>query len=401
MKILMLTPYLPYPPASGGQIRTLYLLKYLSKFHSVTLVSLYKDESEKKYAKHLKEFCEDIYLCKRPKNPWQISNILNSVFTTLPFLIVRNYSVEAVVTIKKLITTKKFDIIHAETFYIMPHIPKTNVPILLVEQTIEYKVYQHFIKNLPFYLRIPLNVDILKLKLWEKHYWNKANLVATVSKHDKLEIKKIVPEIEPEIIQNGAGDEMFLSSEKKFNKNKSIKLLFMGNFYWLQNVEAANYLINEIYPIINKKIKNVFLQIAGQNISKKLNLKKQSNIEFIELKASDINSVKNIYKNADLFIAPIFGPGGTRLKILASMASKVPVISTSVGVEGLDVKNETHFLHANTTEEFINQILKITSNVNLYYKIQKNAYIHISENFSWESIAEKLEKVYQKVIKNT
>src|SRR5438045_863340 len=142
MKILMVTPYLPYPPASGGQIRTLNLLKYLSKNNDIYLVALYKKESDKKYLSHLKPYCEEIHLCKRSENPWQLSLILKSILSLKPFLIVRNFSKQAEDAIEQLLKNQNFDVIHSETFYVMPHIPATRIPILLVEQTIEYKVYQ-------------------------------------------------------------------------------------------------------------------------------------------------------------------------------------------------------------------------------------------------------------------
>ncbi len=395
----MLTPYLPYPPASGGQIRTLYLLKYLAQNHSITLVALYKDDKEKKFAKHLKSYCQEIHLCKRPKKPWHINNIFKSVFTNLPFLIVRNYSKEAVIKVKQLLASAEFDIIHAETFYIMPHIPETKVPVLLVEQTIEYKVYQHFIKTLPWILRWPLTIDILKLQNWEKYYWKKANLVATVSHFDKDEIKRILPEIEPAIIPNGAGDEMFIPKLHDALPKK-MKLLFVGNFYWLQNIEAAQYLIDKVYPLLSKEMRDIELIIGGQNVFEKISTKELSGIKVLNLDPGDTESVKKLYQSADLFIAPIFGPGGTRLKILASMASGLPVISTPIGVEGLDAIDNRHFLIANTPEDFVEKVKRIRNDQNLYRSIQKNAFNHVKENFSWEAIAKKLEGVYQKVIKN-
>src|SRR3989338_8581966 len=142
MKILMLTPYLPYPPSSGGQIRTYNLLKYLSKNNKITLISLYKNEQEKKYIAHLEKFCSNIYVCKRAERPWQLKNMIKAIIFPYPFLIVRNFSEEARDKVRKLLDEEHFDVIHAETFYIMPHLPETNVPVLLVEQTIEYQVYQ-------------------------------------------------------------------------------------------------------------------------------------------------------------------------------------------------------------------------------------------------------------------
>ena len=95
----------------------------------------------------------------------------------------RNYSDEAKTIINKLLRSEKFDVIHAETFYVMPHIPETKVPTVLVEQTIEYKVYKHFVNSLPFYLRmlVYFDIDIMKLKYWERFYWKKANAVVVVS----------------------------------------------------------------------------------------------------------------------------------------------------------------------------------------------------------------------------
>src|SRR3989344_967311 len=397
MKILMLTPYLPYPPASGGQIRTLYLLKYLGQNHDITLVSLYKDAHEKSYADHLKSYCKEIYLCKRAEKPWQIKIILKSIFSALPFLIVRNFSQEAKTIIEKLLKEKQFDVIHAETFYIMPHIPKTDVPVLLVEQTIEYKVYQHFISTLPFYFRLPLSVDIFKLKKWETFYWRKAELVATVSESDKNEIKKLTSE-KNVVIPNGAGDEMFVDQFPSINQNNP-RLLFVGNFFWLQNVEAAKSLIHKIFPKLHVELPQAQLIIAGQNSTKKLGKQANSNIQIIDLAPDNGETVKKLYHSSTIFIAPIFGPGGTRLKILASMASGLPVISTKVGVEGLAVKESQHVLIAKDENEFVHKTLAILKNETQYKAIQKNAFSLVKQHYSWKAIAQKLENVYRSIKK--
>ena len=393
----MLTPYLPYPPASGGQIRTLYLLKYLAQNHSITLVSLYKDEKEKQYAQYLQSYCKEIHLCKRAKKPWQPRNIAKALFSTLPFLIVRNYSEEAAETIQTLLSTKKFDVIHAETFYIMPHIPETDIPILLVEQTIEYKVYQHYIASLPAIIRFPLLLDIMKLKSSEKYYWHKADLVATVSEFDKGEIQSIAPNIEPVIIPNGAGDEMFVKTLPDHTDGDPT-ILFLGNFFWLQNVEAAQYLIAHVFPELIKKIPKLKLVVAGQNVSEKLINIKHNNIIIKALAPDDEQEVKKMYQSSTLFLAPIFGPGGTRLKILASMAAGLPVISTDIGIEGLELTDGKHVLVARTPEEFVSQTVRILKDHALYVSIQEQAFNVAKERFSWKNIAKKLETVYKEII---
>jgi len=398
MKILMLTPYLPYPPASGGQIRTLNLLKYLRAKNEITLIALYKNDSEKKYLPYLKPYCKEVYLCKRPEKAWQPENIIRSIFSLNPFLIVRNYSTQATSTLKELIKKEKFDVIHAETFYIMPHILDTDIPILLVEQTVEFKVYQHYVNSLPFFMKPLFSMDIIKLKYWERYYWRKAFLVGAVSESDKETITLLEPTIRPVIIPNGAGEEMIVEKLGTKSTAKPV-LLFVGNFFWLQNTEAAKYLIDKIYPSLHRAMPTIQLVIAGQNARNKLHLSDTDNVKIIDIDPNDSQLVKKLYSQSTLFVAPIFGPGGTRLKILAAMSSGLPIVTSQTGVEGLDVVHNHHILIANNPSEFVIQIKKVLKNKDLYNLIRKNAYELVKEKYNWKKIAAELEIAYQRIKK--
>lgn len=395
MKILMVTPYVPYPPSSGGQIRTYNLLKYLSRNNEITLVALYKSNEEKKYESYLKKYCKNIYLCKRPSSPWQFKNIFKTVFSSSPFLVVRNYSDQAKTTINKLLRSEKFDVIHAETFYVMPHIPETKVPTVLVEQTIEYKVYKHFVNSLPFYLRLLayFDIDIIKLKYWERFYWKKANAVVVVSSSDEKLIRNEEPLLKTSIIPNCVGDEMII--EKLEEKDlRSPTIFFQGNFFWLQNVEAAKFIIDQIYPQLIKELPNVKIIIAGQN-AKKIGDMIDKSIKIINIEADNIDKVKELFRKNTLFIAPIFGPGGTRLKILAAMGSGMPVISTVTGIVGLEVTDNKDVVIANDPIAFISKIKKLLTNRKFYEKIRKNAYSLVKEKYQWNQTAKELESVYK------
>ncbi len=393
----MITPYVPYPPASGGQIRTLNLLKYLKKKVDITLVCLYKTNEEKKLSKNLSNLAERIYLCKRPKNPWSIPLLIKAFFSTKPFLVIRNFSQEAKELIKKLLEQEHFDAIHAETFYVMPHLPEIKIPVLLVEQTIEYNVYQHFVETLPVPLRYLFYLDILQLKFWEKYYWKRSDYVACVSIPDQKEINKADKNIPTVVIPNGAGDDMFVKKLPKKSFKKPI-LLFVGNFLWLQNTEAAQILIKKIFPILQKSLPETKLIIAGQHLGKKFDIISNSQLQLKEIPPSNINEIKKLYHQATVFISPLQGPGGTRLKILGAMAAGLPIVGSRVSVSGLNLKNGREYLLAEKPEQFVRQIKKILTDKNLYYKIQKNAYQKAKKDYSWKNIAEKLNQVYEKII---
>src|SRR3989344_1738090 len=393
MKILMVTPYLPYPPSSGGQVRSYNLLKNLGKKHQITLVSLIKSDEEKKLAVNLKEYCEEIHVCKRSESPWTANNLFKSIFGPHPFLIVRNFSQEAKNVVFNLVKKRNFDLIHAETFYIMPHIPHTSIPILLVEQTIEYQVYQHFVKSLKyFFLRIFFYLDVLKLKFWEKRYWQKADLVIAVSDTDKKKMLEIAPHLTIKIIPNGAGEDLITIFDEK-KKQRPI-FLYQGNFSWLQNVEAAQFLAKDIFPKIKKQIPEAICYIAGQLARKKIGHLGSYSVEIVDIDPSNIDMVKQMYAQSSIFLAPIKGPGGTRLKVLGAMAAGLPVISSNVGIEGLEVKDGEDILAANTDEEFLKMAIHLLKDAKLYRKIQLNARHLIEKKYNWITIAHNLEKTY-------
>ena len=132
MKILMLTPYLPYPLLSGGQIRTYNLLKNLKDKHEIHLFSIIKDDDEKEYVGKLKEFCESVNVFKRSKTPFTLRNVVLAGVTPYPFLVTRNLPISAKSVLTEFLEREHVDLIHAETFYVMPILPKTRVPTLFV-----------------------------------------------------------------------------------------------------------------------------------------------------------------------------------------------------------------------------------------------------------------------------
>jgi len=223
-------------------------------------------------------------------------------------------------------------------------------------------------------------------------------MVGTVSETDRKIIRHLDHAIKPVIIPNGAGEDMITDVlEKKDLKNPVV--LFQGNFFWLQNTEAAYYLIRKILPLAKTALPKVRFVIAGQNAANKIGRIKQNNLEIIDIAPDQNQEVRKIYQKASLFIAPIFGPGGTRLKILAAMAAGIPVVSTKTGVTGLTVKDKSEVLIANNPKEFIQSLQTIIKNKRLYEKIRRNAFALIEKKYNWKTISGNLEAVYKKIVK--
>lgn len=398
MKILMLTPYLPYPPSSGGQVRSFNLIKNISQEHEITLFSLIKTDEEKKYIPELEKFCKSVKVFKRPEKAWTLKNIIKTGFGFFPFLVVRNWSRNEKEEVAKELATGTYQLIHAECFYVMPHIPETKIPILLVDQTIEFQVYQHVADTFRFwFLRPLLYLDVFKLKFWETRFWKKATKVVAVSKADKEKMQSLVPSLKVGIVPNGVGEDLMnIWHDKKPDFKKPI-IFFQGNFSWLQNTEAATALAKDIFPIIKKAIPQAICRIVGQGARDKIGGLKGEGVEIVDLENADISGVIKAYQEATVFVAPLAGPGGTRLKILGAMAAGIPVVTTTTGIEGIESVNNRDVLIRSSNEDIAKAVIELLCGKEYYNKITKSARNLVEEKYDWKKISQVLDQIYEEV----
>lgn len=390
MNILMLTPYLPYPLLSGGQIRTYNLLKHLSKKHTITLFSFIRTEKEKEAIPSLRPFCADIQVfLKRP--PWSATSLALSAVSFYPLVVCMYLKKSLTRAITQAISRQHFDLIHAETFYVMPNIPDQSIPTILVEQTIEYLVYQHYTETVRFApLRGVMNVDVAKIRYWEKTFWQKATQVVAMSDADKRVMQSMVPDLRVDLVPNGVDTDFFtLRPASKKPKEKTI--LFVGNFKWLQNREAVSILVREIWPQIKAKLPDVKLWIVGRSPTEEIRRFQSESITV----SSDVEDIRQAYAKASVLLAPIFGPGGTRYKILECMAAGVPVVTTPTGIEGLGARAGVHAVVADSGDDLATQTIAALTDETLYATLVKNGRELVAKKFNWEAIASGLTGIYE------
>ncbi len=406
MKILMVSSYLPYPLFSGGHIRLYNIIKNLSKNHQITLVCEKRAYQNGQDIAEVGKFCKKIITVDRKKQ-WTLKNIFKTGFSKYPFLVTGHTHSQMRREIKKILEKEKFDLIHVETFYIMQNLPKVTVPVVLTEHNIESLVYERFKQSTHFFIKPLLNIDILKLKKIEEKAWTKANAVIAVSKNDRNIIKDFNKNVY--VVPNGVDLEKFRiqpfgvpqdkSSEFRVQDNREITILFVGDFKWVENRDAARMILKDIWPEIKLKIENgklkIKLWIVGKKIPESIVKLGSDGVVFDENAPPDTSK---IYEKADLLLAPIRIGGGTSFKILEAMASGVAVVTTNLGAVGIGAKNREEVIIAENKEEFSDSIIELLENKNLYEKITKNARSLVEEKYNWENIAKELVKVYRSVV---
>lgn len=390
MNILVVSSYLPFPLTSGGHIRLYNLLKELSKNHELTLVCEKRKFQTDEDIQEIKKFCKEIFVVNRLKQ-WSLETIAKTGFSPYPFLITGHRNNHMKKILKKILVEKKFDLIHIETFYVMQNLPVVNIPTVLVEHNLEYLVYRRFAQFAKIALRPLLYIDVLKLWYWERYYWKKATKLVAVSEEEKIlmQIKDVA------VIPNGVDTHKYQLRpvDEKF---KERRILFIGDFKWIQNRDTVRHIVDEIWPLIKKSEQNIQLLIVGKHIPS--DIRSAHNGKDIVIDEDAPKETEKIFQKASILLSPIRVGGGTSYKILEAMASGVPVITTSLGIEGINAGDGKEVLIADNPQEFAEKISFILSNEKLYKIIAGNARKLIEEKYDWKIIAKDLEKVYISVL---
>lgn len=389
MNILFVSAILPYPLRSGGQIRIYNLLKRLSKHHAVTLVSFIREEGEREFLGDL-DFCERVAVVMRGR-AWQPKYILRTAAGAYPFLLATYQHEQMRQEIARLISEKTYDIVHIEPFYVIPSLPAKHPPLVVSEHNVEYEVYGGYARRFSgMILRPLLHWDVAKMKHWERLSWRTASAVTAVSEDDAAVIEAYVNHPVP-VVPNGVDIESFPFRLPKTAESPMI--LFVGNFRWHPNQDAAYTLVGRIWPRLQERIKNARLRIVGKDIPAKLRRMAEGVGGQVDENAEDIASV---YRQADVLVAPHAISGGTKFKMLEAMASGLPIVTTKEGASGLAMKQGIHFLSADTPDGFVTAIAAICESDITRQALAKNGRKLVESRYNWDIIAKTLEGVWQK-----
>ncbi len=389
----MITPYLPRRCQSGGQTSSYYSIKYLAKENDITLISFSRD---KEGLEEISQYCHQVIVVKRGLT-WDLKKILFTGFSVYPFLVVNYLSKDLQQTIAQELQKNHYDLIHCECFYLMPNIPPTKIPIVMVDQTIEYAVYQHYVQTLHGWKKLitPLLwIDVWKLKYWEIFYWKHTHTVTAFSTEDQEIISQITGRKDIRLFQNGV-DKRFYDSVAKTAKSKNPSILFgVSNMKWMQNREAVEILYYDLWPKIKQAIPQCELYIIGRNAPEKYGHLRSTDV-FVNEAESDgqPHDPQYYYNYCWVLVAPIGSGGGSRNKFFEAMACRLPIITTPEGMGGIKITNFVESIVC-PYQDLVKYTIELLKNKKRREAIGRAANRLIKKNYSYEKSAQGLNQIY-------
>jgi len=389
MNILIVSAVLTYPLHSGGQIRMYNLLKRLSTRHRITLVSFIRSDEERKFTSDF-GFCEEVHMVMRGR-AWQPGYVARALTGKYPLLLAtyENASMKELLT--HLIQRRTYDIFHIEPFYVWPSLPKHSIPLVVSEHNIEYDVYGAYARSFSVPILRPLLLkDVEKLKTWERMAWRNANSLTAVSPADAAIMEAYLSH-SVEVVSNGVDLAAF--PFRLPSRRARHTILFVGNFRWVPNRDAANILIDRIWPGVKKLYPDAQLTVVGRDIpsSLKKRITRQGGKS-----DENVTDIASCYGEADTLVAPHTISGGTKFKMLEAMATGLPIVTTAQGAFGLRMEAGVHFQKADTPKDFIFKIQELWENPKLADALSLHARRLVEQYYSWDTIAGELEHVWKK-----
>ena len=402
-----------WPPDTGAKLRNYYLVRELSHFADVTYLGFTNGRSSTNAGGlGLDAWCEKVITVPL-EGAYSPAKILRGIFgkTALPIL---NYTTEAMTRqLKKLLSEQTFDAIQVELIHLTAYwsLLKTarnrdgKRPFLICDwHNIESELmrrYSECAPNLPrrWYARMTAQ----RLAELEKQMLSEFDAHTVVSERERAKLLAIQPRAEISVIENGVDIEHYSSSamaqaeirlaQKKADSVR--RILFVGSMDYHANIDAVCYFVREVWPQIFQHKPEFIFTIVGRNPTAEVRALAQ--IPGVEITGT-VDDVRPYYDEALAAVVPLRIGGGSRLKILEAMAAGVPIISTSLGAEGLAVTDRENVALADTAQQFCNSVLEVIENETLRNQLVTGGLNLVRSQYDWSAIGASLRQEYLRLL---
>jgi sugar transferase (PEP-CTERM/EpsH1 system associated) len=398
LKILFISYDFPYPPTGGSISRDYNLIRQLAKHHELHWVNrTITGEVKAEHAEEMEKYFKTMEIV-----PWDYRNsipgFIKSFFTGKPYIIYRFKSPEMEEIVRKKISDDNFDLILCDHIYLQQYLPdniQKNIPIIPSNEDNGYTYYKRMAEHTNLFRLLYGRSQWKKMLNYEVKVYNKYKAYITTSDNEKLNMKDYLKNVQIKVISNGVDINYYNSIQRT---DFDPKVIYTGWFGYYPNVDAAMDFANNIFPLAKEKIPDLKFYVAGKMPSKEL-----YKLQYTEgvIVTGYVDDMREYVKNSDALVVPLKVGGGTRLKILEAMSMGVPVISTSLGAEGLRVTDGKDILMANTKEEFAEKINLVINDKMFAHKISENARKLVEEEYTWEKIGDELNDFLEEFVNET
>lgn len=383
VKLLFLTPQLPYPPKSGGVIKSYHLLQHAAQHYELTLACLLKgDDDAVELQQHMPELK---MLCSEKVDiPRTGLNFIRSVLHRMPLTIYRNRDRNFERHISRII--EQFDVVLVDHYVMFQYIPHHyRGRVVLHQHNAEYLIWQRMAEQVSGWIkRQIIAFEAKRIAQYEGDICAKADAVLAAP-DDQQELAKLVHHTPIDFyLTYHLADESNLYKPKLDFELTEQQLLFVGTLSWQANWDGLLWFIEHSWPLIKAaKPETGFTIVGGYNDEQQQQI---AELDPSIVLAGFVPDLEVCFTAHRVFIAPLTFGSGIKVKVVNSMYRGLPVVTTSIGAESLAVKHGEHLLIADDAAAFAQQVMLLFEDEALWQRLSDNSRQLCHQNYTWQRV---------------
>jgi polysaccharide biosynthesis protein PslH len=406
LNILFLTQVLPYPQDAGPKIRSYKVLRYLAQNHQIYLVSFIRSTDSKESLDHLRSYCKEVIAIPLRRSRLQDTFALGySFFNQLPFLINRDNSARMSKALKQLAKQERFDAVHSDQLWMAPYALLTRrlaksrgytprlvldqhnavfqVPRRMAEQPHNSLVHLFLARE----ARLMAHYEVQTCQNFDRVVWvteedrqavraqsSVGNFQTSVKSEEKDWVIPIC--IDPTMV------------EQVELQEGSQEILFLGGMHWPPNADGIRWFANAVFPLVKEECPGAKLVVVGKKPPEDLR-----EIDGVTL-TGYVDDPQVYWKKSRVFIVPLNAAGGMRVKILDAWGHAVPVVSTTIGAEGIHYNEGKELLIADDPSGLAKAVVSLLLDAGLARQIGSAGRAALGREYDWRKIYQAWDEVY-------
>ena len=415
MRILFLTQILPYPPNAGPRVKTWHVLRHLAQQgHQITLLTFIREE-EKEFVPRVAEICEKVITVPIKRSRIKDAGyFIQSLFGATPFLIRRDNLANMRAALREVVSRQPFDIIHADQVSMAQFAwlakqqilneqissPEEKTPALIFDaHNATWTILQRMQQQVPWLLRPLVKHETSSLQRYEG--WLIQNFdhtlaVTTIDRDALLSADSSADNLQNQISVIPIAVDTKEIAPLPFNQQAN-QIVTLGTLHYPPNADGIRWFMREVYPLVIEKNPAATLTVIGKNPPPDFQQIAQQFPGRITI-SGYVPDLLPYLEQAAVLVVPVLAGGGMRVRILEAFSRRLAVVTTTIGLEGIDAKKGEQVLVGDTPIQFAEAVNSLLADAALRKKIAFGGRLLVEEKYDWQVVFSALNKVYQQTL---